>query len=886
MGVKVPKMRLVDYFCKTTDEWHVIKRVLFPLALKKNGEAEKVKVKKELNRAFFLVMELAPGKPLDNLTAREASTFALRSTLQVTCAEDVHEAEHANRAVRELGRLIALDILCNNWDRIPLLWPNEGNVHNIFFDVEDRSVYGIDNSMATIPKGPKRDAYIARLRKVLSNITAAPSVVCEEMAAVRQFLAACTAVPATVATCVQLQLGLLEGVCDAHLGLDFDAATSPVALKESVRNMIAMDWENVWANELKIIDTSFHDEVLAVFAEFYPKVDAILHEWPVSRSFVSYNDGLSSEYGHDAVKILVMQERNYGDLKCAQLLDDYLSQGWSGRKPDIVLYPENWMQGGAVSQSHTTIAAFSRVAAKHRAYVLLGTMVERGAGAHTYVTSVLLGPDGCIAGTYRKQRPGSGYDHGTTPGVFETPFGRIAVLICFDIENDDVLRATLDLRPFLVLNPVWISLPDTDAMSRTSKRTCAVARDAMRRKFEAFMGEQMVTLVRCDQPHFLGATGSSQLIGPYCSVLSPNNGECRFSASVDTSLRNFWQGSVPPRPRTAKEDNTGNRYIVHVLQPPTLYGGGRAPAAVEHVTVLGPKTVATISRSCADVRIFDVDTGDITATLRAPDTVTCVTAAAADTVLALCAVRPLLCTWFVRLSEGVLAEEARFCDLPEPAFSIIVTEAGLVLGHAGALSLWSAPAREHSARQLAYVALPQSRTPVKFLVSVSASSLLAVHEDGCVASVQISGGHLVCSAVSAAPPPLPTCVTWCCGALWVGCSDGALRRIVPDASSAAATVAIAAGGAAVTGLCAVSWCGPWLVVATAACEDNLLLVWVGESGSAEVRHVFRGHTAALTCLACGGGVLASGDLHGEVRVHEFVQNAVPVGLAAMLAGAT
>ncbi len=34
--------------------------------------------------------------------------------------------EHGHKLLKELGLLVSLDILTNNWDRLPVLWDNEG----------------------------------------------------------------------------------------------------------------------------------------------------------------------------------------------------------------------------------------------------------------------------------------------------------------------------------------------------------------------------------------------------------------------------------------------------------------------------------------------------------------------------------------------------------------------------------------------------------------------------------------------------------------------------------------------------------------------------------------------------------------------------------------
>lgn len=53
--------------------------------------------------------------------------------------------------------------------------------------------------------------------------------------------------------------------------------------------------------------------------------------------------------------------------------------------------------------------------------------------------------------------------------MFDTPFGKVGVLICLDVEHVDVLEATLALNPFMILNPVWIPYADNDTPSIESK---------------------------------------------------------------------------------------------------------------------------------------------------------------------------------------------------------------------------------------------------------------------------------------------------------------------------------------------------------------------------------------------------------------------------------
>lgn len=64
-------------------------------------------------------------------------------------------------------------------------------------------------------------------------------------------------------------------------------------------------------------------------------------------------------------------------------------------------------------------------------------------GAARYNTAVLIGPDGRLAGKYRKQK--LGHERGrNTPGdassVFETPYGKIGLMICADRTEPEIVQ--------------------------------------------------------------------------------------------------------------------------------------------------------------------------------------------------------------------------------------------------------------------------------------------------------------------------------------------------------------------------------------------------------------------------------------------------------------
>lgn len=83
------------------------------------------------------------------------------------------------------------------------------------------------------------------------------------------------------------------------------------------------------------------------------------------------------------------------------------------------------------------------LADKHNLYIVT-TLFERY-GHKIYNSAVLLGPDGKLVGKYRKLCLARGeYRQGIAPGegfpVFDTRFGRIGMMICFDVHMPEVAR--------------------------------------------------------------------------------------------------------------------------------------------------------------------------------------------------------------------------------------------------------------------------------------------------------------------------------------------------------------------------------------------------------------------------------------------------------------
>lgn len=247
------------------------------------------------------------------------------------------------------------------------------------------------------------------------------------------------------------------------------------------------------------------------------------------------------------------------------------------QKTDIFLFYEYWFNT-ITNKDIKDIPAckkYLEIAKKYEIYICLGAGVELDKiSGLQYCTSIFIGPDGFI-GKYRKQRPiMQSFSKGKAPGVWDTPLGRIAILICFDIENADVFNETMNLSPDILLNPVLIS-----KVGRQDSELCHsqwnIGMDEMSQKFEALSRLHSCAFVRCDAPHGLG---SSQVISPVETLTGPTNEKTIFSVHIPKTrptiqtkqniynITNQGYGfeeicNPPERPRTELRDNTGSRIL-------------------------------------------------------------------------------------------------------------------------------------------------------------------------------------------------------------------------------------------------------------------------------------------------------------------------------------
>lgn len=138
----------------------------------------------------------------------------------------------------------------------------------------------------------------------------------------------------------------------------------------------------------------------------------------------------------------------------------------AGQRADLVVLPETltyYQTGLSYSDAAEPVPGpssdyFAALAKKHDLYIVAG-LLERDQHL-IYNVAVLLGPDGAIAGKYRKVcLPRGEWMGGVQPGheypVFETRFGKLGMMVCYDGFYPEVARELTNRGAEVIAFPVW-----------------------------------------------------------------------------------------------------------------------------------------------------------------------------------------------------------------------------------------------------------------------------------------------------------------------------------------------------------------------------------------------------------------------------------------------
>mmetsp|Transcript_23442 Transcript_23442/g.61391 ORF Transcript_23442/g.61391 Transcript_23442/m.61391 type:complete len:403 (+) Transcript_23442:63-1271(+) len=116
--------------------------------------------------------------------------------------------------LREIGRILALDVLCNNGDRFPLIWDNRGNPGNVMMARGVGKAVSIDSQIQPIDAVQHRvhfEAYLDKVRELVESLKAkGDGEELPQFKRVRDKLLEFTAHDVGTAGTIEMQKGFLE----------------------------------------------------------------------------------------------------------------------------------------------------------------------------------------------------------------------------------------------------------------------------------------------------------------------------------------------------------------------------------------------------------------------------------------------------------------------------------------------------------------------------------------------------------------------------------------------------------------------------------------------------------------------------------------------------
>ncbi len=150
--------------------------------------------------------------------------------------------------------------------------------------------------------------------------------------------------------------------------------------------------------------------------------------------------------------------------KC-QLFAPFIAEA-AGKKVDLVVLPETltyYKSGRSFVECAEPVPGpstdyFGSLAKKHDLYIVAG-LLERDANL-IYNVAVLIGPEGKVVGKYRKVcLPRGEIEGGISPGssypVFDTRFGKVGMMVCYDGFFPEVARRLSNNGAEVIAWPVW-----------------------------------------------------------------------------------------------------------------------------------------------------------------------------------------------------------------------------------------------------------------------------------------------------------------------------------------------------------------------------------------------------------------------------------------------
>ena len=229
--------------------------------------------------------------------------------------------------------------------------------------------------------------------------------------------------------------------------------------------------------------------------------------------------------------------------------EQFIAEASTGN--DLIVFPEDFILGPLSGKSEYAdydghyIACFRKLAAKYHIDIVPGSIIE-GDLTGLYNTTYYIDRSGDIQGRYRKVNlwlPERSYiTSGSNVSVFDTRFGRVGLIICWDLMFPEVFRAMVKERVEIVICPSYWCYEDAGKgiVHDPDSEVKLVNALCIARAFE----NEIVLVYANAAGRLTGGENTDTLIGqsqvtvPFKGVLKSlsHNRESMFSQEIDTAI--------------------------------------------------------------------------------------------------------------------------------------------------------------------------------------------------------------------------------------------------------------------------------------------------------------------------------------------------------------
>ncbi len=220
-------------------------------------------------------------------------------------------------------------------------------------------------------------------------------------------------------------------------------------------------------------------------------------------------------------------------------------------KAEMIVFPEDFLTGPLagnktlIDYEHDYVQHFQHLAVKYGIDIVPGSFIEGDRHGH-YNTTYYIDKTGVVRGKYRKihlWHPERNYlTPGNAPCVFDTPYGRVGLIICWDLIFPEIFRSMLQQDVEIVLCPSYWCFEDASIglMHEPNSEIKLVNAVCTARAFE----NEIILVFANAASYNTMLSGTDQLIGrsqitvPFKGPVHilPHADEEMFIQSVDTAI--------------------------------------------------------------------------------------------------------------------------------------------------------------------------------------------------------------------------------------------------------------------------------------------------------------------------------------------------------------